>query len=49
MAFPRALALAEVGWTPAPRRSAAHFQDRLQRHRRMLDRLGVRYRPWQDP
>lgn len=46
MAFPRALALAEVGWTPAPRRSAAHFRDRLQRHRPVLDHLGVRYRPW---
>ena len=48
MTFPRALALAEVGWTPAARRSAAHFQDRLRRHRPLLDRLGVRYRPWPD-
>jgi hexosaminidase len=46
MAFPRALALAEVGWTPAARRSAAHFQERLRGHLPLLDRLGVHYRPW---
>ena len=46
MTFPRALALAEVGWTPAPRRSASHFLNRLHAHRRLLDRLAVRYRPW---
>ena len=45
MAFPRALALAEVAWTPAQRRSAAHFQERLRVHLPLLDRLGVRYRP----
>ena len=48
MAFPRALALAEVGWTPAARRSATHFQERLRAHLPLLDHLGVRYRRWQD-
>lgn len=47
MAFPRALALAEVGWTAPPRRSAAGFLDRLRGHRPLLDRLGVHYRPWE--
>ena len=46
MAFPRALALAEVGWTPAERRSAAGFEERLRAHRSLLDELGVNYRPW---
>ena len=39
MAFPRALALAEVGWTPAERRSAAGFEERLRAHRPLLDLL----------
>ena len=47
MAFPRALALAEVGWTPAARRSAGQFEERLRTHRPLLDRLGVHYRPWE--
>ena len=46
MAFPRALALAEVGWTPAAGRSLAGFHGRLAAHRPLLDRLGVTYRPW---
>ncbi len=48
MAFPRALALAEVAWTPAELRSPAHFRARLAAHRPLLDRIGVGYRPWQD-
>ena len=48
MAFPRALALAEVGCTSASCRSAAHFRDRPQRRRPVLDHLGIRYRPGQD-
>jgi len=47
MAFPRALALAEVGWTPAARRSAAGFEERLRAQRPLLDDLGVNYRPWE--
>ena len=47
MAFPRALALAEVGWTAAERRSAAAFEQRLRAHRPLLDLLGVNYRPWE--
>ena len=46
MAFPRALALAEVAWTPAELRSPADFRDRLAAHRPLLDSLGVHYRPW---
>jgi hexosaminidase len=47
MAYPRALALAEVAWTPAELRSPANFRDRLDAHRTRLDRIGVNYRPWQ--
>ena len=46
MAFPRALALAEVAWTPAELRSPAGFHERLAAHRPLLDALGVHYRPW---
>ena len=46
MALPRALALAEVAWTPAQERSLADFRGRLDAHRPLLDRLGVNYRPW---
>jgi hexosaminidase len=42
-AFPRAAALAEVGWTPRPRRDWDTFARRLGTHLRRLDRLGVRY------
>ena len=48
MAFPRALALAKVAWTPADLRSPAEFRDRLAAHRPLLDRLGVNYRPWKE-
>ena len=48
MAFPRALALAEVAWTPPGLRSPADFRARLTAHRPLLDRLGVGYRPWQE-
>lgn len=48
MAFPRALALAEVAWTPAELRSPADFQSRLTAHRSLLDRVGVNYRPWRE-
>ena len=47
MAFPRALALAEVAWTPPGLRVPADFQRRLAAHRPLLDRLAVNYRPWE--
>ena len=47
MAFPRALALAEVAWTPAQARSLPDFRDRLAAHRPLLDRLGINCRPWE--
>ncbi len=47
MAFPRALALADVAWTPAQSRSLADFSCRLDAHRPLLDRLVVNYRPWE--
>ena len=44
MAFPRALALAEVTWSPRERRSWPSFEARLPQALRTLDRLGVNYR-----
>ena len=42
-AYPRAVALAEVAWSPAASRDFADFQRRLQIHLQRLDRLGVNY------
>ncbi len=44
MAYPRLVALAEVVWTPAPRRDFADFRARLPRHLARLDALDVNYR-----
>jgi N-acetyl-beta-hexosaminidase len=43
-AFPRAAALAEVGWTPSSGRDYAEFLERLTRHLERLDVLRVNYR-----
>ncbi len=44
MAFPREAALAEVLWTPKPRRDFADFSARLPAESRRLDALDVNYR-----
>lgn len=44
MAFPRALALSEVLWTPAGKRSWNSFIARLLPHYRLLQRFHVNYR-----
>jgi hexosaminidase len=41
MAFPRALAVAEVGWTSAPQKRWADFRSRIAAHERRLNALGV--------
>jgi hexosaminidase len=43
MAYPRALALAEIAWSP-PERDLRHFLERVRAERGWLDRLGVGYR-----
>lgn len=43
MAYPRAIALAEVVWSPAGKRDWLNFQSRLQNHLPRLDILGVNY------
>ena len=43
MAYPRAMALAEVGWTPKPLRTFSSFQDRLNQQVDRLDGLQVNY------
>lgn len=45
MAFPRAVALAEVVWSPQVSRDYQDFQQRLPIHLERLDELGVNYRP----
>jgi hexosaminidase len=44
MAYPRALALAEVVWTPAETREYGDFLQRLRAVLRHLDALGINYR-----
>jgi hexosaminidase len=43
-AYPRAVALAEVIWSPAKSRDYAGFERRLAGHLKRLDALGVNYR-----
>lgn len=43
MVYPRAIALAEVVWSPASVRDFDDFADRLSKHTERLDRLGVNY------
>jgi hexosaminidase len=45
MAYPRLVALAEVLWTPVPRRDFTDFLARLAPHLARLDARDVRYRP----
>jgi len=44
-AFPRLTALAEVGWTPTPRRELGEFMSRLAIHLQRLKILDVGFRP----
>lgn len=43
MTFPRAIALAEVGWTPQNLKNADDFKKRLDIHKKRLDHLKVNY------
>lgn len=43
MAFPRALALAEVNWTNQSERSWEDFKGRLQKHYKLLQQLDINY------
>jgi hexosaminidase len=45
MAYPRAVALAEILWTPREKQSFPDFQERLARHFKRLDVLDVNYFP----
>jgi hexosaminidase len=45
MAYPRAAALAEVGWSPKAGKDYDDFLARLRRHLERLDAGGVHYRP----
>lgn len=50
MAYPRVLALAEVAWTAAEQKNWADFENRLQSHYLLLQRLNVNYyRPTYKP
>ena len=43
MAFPRSIALAEVGWTSLPERNWQDFRKRLRGHYDRLTQLGVHF------
>lgn len=43
MSIPRMLALAEVAWTPAEKKSWRHFNKRLQHHFKYFDLKGINY------
>lgn len=43
MAYPRAIAVAEMGWTPQADRDFADFKQRLTQHSRRLNELKVNY------
>jgi len=45
MAYPRASALAEVGWSPKTSKDYAHFLTRLHRHVERLRAMQINYRP----
>jgi len=45
MAYPRAAALAEVGWSAKDAKDYENFSVRLQCHLERLDAMGVNYRP----
>ncbi|MCE5217737.1 beta-N-acetylhexosaminidase [bacterium] len=42
--FPRACALAEIGWTPSQLKDYASFRERLVTHLKRLDQMQVNYR-----
>ena len=44
MAFPRACAMAEIGWTPLDRKNFKEFSKTLDHHLKRLDQLDVNYR-----
>jgi len=44
MAYPRACAVAEIGWTPQSNRNYEEFLSRLTPHLKRLEALGVNYR-----
>ena len=43
MVYPRAIAMAEVVWSPAGAKNYAGFVDRFKAHRSLLDRWQVNY------
>lgn len=43
MIFPRAIAVAEVGWTEKEKKNFSDFSKRLEVHKKRLDYLGVNY------
>jgi hexosaminidase len=43
MVWPRAIALAEVAWTPTDKKDFADFSKRMEIHKKRLDYLGVNY------
>ena len=44
MTYPRAAAVAEVGWTPLPQKDYASFEQRLEIIKKRYEVMGVPYR-----
>jgi hexosaminidase len=49
MAYPRAAALAEVGWSPEALKDYESFLARLHLHLKRLDAMGINYRQLSSP
>jgi hexosaminidase len=48
MAFPRAIALAELTWTKKDKKDYPDFLRRLEAHRKVLKRMDLKFRDWKN-
>jgi hexosaminidase len=48
MAFPRAIALAELTWTKKDQKDYQDFLRRLDKHRKVLKRMDLKFRDWKN-
>ncbi|RLD55963.1 MAG: beta-N-acetylhexosaminidase, partial [Bacteroidetes bacterium] len=48
MVFPRIIGHAEIGWTPADQRNWDEYEERLRKHTKRLEAMGINYYRWYD-
>ncbi len=48
MVFPRIIGHAEIGWTPANQRNWDEYEERLRKHTKRLEAMGINYYRWYD-